>query len=109
MFKNASLKSLMLFTLIVAIGVFALNVSLVLAADRGPWAPNVAYAVNDTVTYGGVVYKCIQAHTSQVTWEPPNVPALWGVVGTPTQGGGATATPTNTPVPPTNTCLLYTS
>jgi chitinase len=103
MFKKASLKSLMLFTLIVAISVFALNVSLVLAADRGPWAPNVAYAVNDTVTYGGVVYKCIQAHTSQVTWEPPNVPALWGVVGTPTSGGGATNTPTNTSAPPTNT------
>jgi chitinase len=79
-----------------------------LAADRGPWAPNVAYAVNDTVTYNGIVYYCIQAHTSQTGWEPPNVPALWGVVGTPTPGGGATATPTktNTPVAtttPTNT------
>lgn len=76
-----------------------------LAADRGPWAPNVSYAVNDTVTYGGVVYYCIQAHTSQVTWEPPNVPALWGPVGTPTAGGGPTNTPTrtNTPVGPTNT------
>jgi len=85
----------------------ALNVSQALAADRGPWAPNVAYAVNDTVTYNGIVYYCIQAHTSQTGWEPPNVPALWGVVGTPTPGGGATATPTktktNTPVPPTAT------
>jgi len=104
MFKKIALKySSLLFGLIVIVSVFALSVSLALAADRGPWAPNVAYAVNDTVTYNGVVYYCIQAHTSQVTWEPSNVPALWGVVGTPTQSGGATATRTNTPAGPTAT------
>ncbi|WP_019006002.1 carbohydrate-binding protein [Cohnella laeviribosi] len=42
-----------------------------------PWAPGVAYSVNDQVTYNGVVYRCIQAHTSLTGWEPPNVPALW--------------------------------
>jgi len=42
-----------------------------------PWAPGVAYSVGDQVTYNGIEYKCIQAHTSQVGWEPPNVPALW--------------------------------
>ncbi len=42
-----------------------------------PWAPNTAYAVNAQVTYGGHTYKCLQAHTSIVTWEPPNTPALW--------------------------------
>jgi chitinase len=70
-------------------------------ADRGAWAPGVAYAVGDTVTYNGVVYKCIQAHTSQTGWEPPNVPALWQPIGTPTPGGGATATrtPTRTNTP----------
>jgi predicted chitinase/chitodextrinase len=62
-------------------------------ADRGPWAPNTAYAVNDTVTYGGSTYKCLQAHTSITTWEPPNTPALWQL----TAGGGATATRTRTP------------
>jgi chitinase len=81
----------------------ALNVSSALAADRGAWAVGVAYAVNDTVTYNGVVYKCIQAHTSQADWTPPATPALWGVVGTPTPGGGATATKTNTASAPTNT------
>ena len=50
------------------------------AAARGAWAPNTAYAVNDTVTYNSVTYKCLQAHTSQVGWEPPNVPALWAHV-----------------------------
>jgi predicted chitinase/chitodextrinase len=62
------------------------------AAARGPWAPNVSYAVNDTVTYGGQTYKCLQAHTSITTWEPPNVPALWQPV-----AAGPTNTPSRTP------------
>jgi chitinase len=80
------------------------------AADRGQWAPNTAYAVGDTVTYNGQVYQCRQAHTSIVSWEPPNVLALWLPLGTPTPGGGGTTstftrTPTrsNTPVGPTAT------
>ncbi len=67
-------------------------------ADRGAWAPNVAYAVGDTVTYGGSTYKCLQAHTSQIGWEPPNVPALWQLT-----TAGPTATRTNTPAGPTAT------
>ncbi len=43
----------------------------------GTWAPGVAYAVGAVVTYQGVSYRCQQAHTSLVGWEPPNVPALW--------------------------------
>ena len=46
-------------------------------ADRGPWAPNVPYAVGDLVTHLGKGYDCRQSHTSLVGWEPPNVPALW--------------------------------
>lgn len=41
------------------------------------WQAGVAYATNDEVTYQGTSYKCLQGHTSQVGWEPPNVPALW--------------------------------
>ena len=43
----------------------------------GTWAPNTAYATGATVTYGGTTYRCLQGHTSQAGWEPPNVPALW--------------------------------
>ncbi|MFJ6675483.1 lytic polysaccharide monooxygenase [Actinosynnema sp. NPDC091369] len=43
----------------------------------GTWAPNTAYSVGSTVTYGGVSYRCIQAHTSLVGWEPPNTASLW--------------------------------
>jgi hypothetical protein len=42
------------------------------------WAANKYYAVGVTVTYNGASYRCLQAHTSQTGWEPPNVPALWG-------------------------------
>src|SRR5262249_49147287 len=37
------------------------------------WQPNHAYAVGDRVSYAGHNYQCIQAHTSLVGWEPPNV------------------------------------
>lgn len=43
------------------------------------WQPATAYALNDHVTYQGVEYTCIQAHTSQAGWAPPIVPALWQV------------------------------
>jgi hypothetical protein len=38
---------------------------------------NHAYHVGDVVTFNNHSYKCLQAHTSQTGWEPPNVPALW--------------------------------
>jgi chitinase len=41
------------------------------------WAPNTYYATGVQVTYGGMTYRCRQAHTSLTGWEPPNVPALW--------------------------------
>lgn len=43
----------------------------------GAWQAGTAYAVNDEVTYSGVTYRCLQAHTALTGWEPPNVPALW--------------------------------
>ena len=46
-------------------------------ATGGTWAANRAYAVGNTVTYGGASYRCRLAHTSLTGWEPPNVPALW--------------------------------
>jgi len=43
----------------------------------GAWAYPVAYKINDLVTYGGLTYKCRQAHTSQAGWTPPAVLSLW--------------------------------
>ncbi|MFG2897277.1 carbohydrate-binding protein [Streptomyces zaomyceticus] len=45
----------------------------------GSWAAGTAYRAGDRVTYGGLAYVCLQAHTGQTGWEPPYVPALWRV------------------------------
>lgn len=44
------------------------------------WAYPVAYADGDRRSYGGRVYKCRQAHTSQEGWKPSATPALWVVI-----------------------------
>lgn len=41
------------------------------------WQVGASYRVGDVVTYNGVSYRCLQAHTSQSTWTPDVVPALW--------------------------------
>lgn len=38
------------------------------------------YAVGDRVKYDGILYKCLQAHTSQETWNPVDSPSLWARV-----------------------------
>ena len=50
---------------------------LVAISDGDEWQPQVAYEVDDEVAYDGATYRCLQAHTSQDGWEPPNTPALW--------------------------------
>lgn len=44
------------------------------------WETDKAYAVSDRVQYNGILYKCIQAHTSQSDWMPSATPALWKTV-----------------------------
>ena len=41
------------------------------------WEDGKAYAVGDRVKYDGLLYRCVQAHTSQADWTPDVVPALW--------------------------------
>ncbi|MCX4787602.1 alpha-lytic protease prodomain-containing protein [Streptomyces sp. NBC_01221] len=43
----------------------------------GGWAAGTFCNAGDRVTYGGVAYRCLQAHSAMAGWEPPNVPALW--------------------------------
>jgi chitinase len=68
--------------------------SVILAQQAPAWAPNTSYAIGARVAYLGVQYQCRQAHTSIVTWEPPNTPALWLVVTGGGGGGGDTQGPT---------------
>lgn len=36
-----------------------------------------AYVVNDYVQFEGLLYRCVQAHTSQPDWNPSVSPSLW--------------------------------
>lgn len=47
------------------------------------WAVGTDYSVNDRVKFGGKLYRCVQAHTSQADWTPDITPALWTEVAKP--------------------------
>ena len=44
------------------------------------WHPNKAYIKDERVNYEGILYKCLQAHTSQDNWTPTAAPSLWAKV-----------------------------
>lgn len=44
------------------------------------WESGVAYAVGFKVQRNGKLWRVLQAHTSQVGWEPENVASLWEVI-----------------------------
>ena len=44
------------------------------------WVSGKSYIVNDRVQYGDLLYKCVQAHTSQEDWTPDQTPALWVLI-----------------------------
>ena len=61
----------------------ALTVSIIFPAWCGD---GISYAAGDRVMHDGVLYKCLQAHTSQATWTPTDSPSLWAKVLIPTPG-----------------------
>lgn len=65
------------------------------------WAVGVYYPEGKRTQDFGVLYRCRQAHTSQVDWQPSITPALWEVVAKPGQGD----TPDN-PIPYSNNMEL---
>lgn len=48
-------------------------------------ADGVAYTLNDIRQYNGLLYRCVQAHTSQATWTPEDAPSLWTRIADPAQ------------------------
>ena len=44
------------------------------------WTIGVAYKIDDRVRYEELLYKCLQAHTSQDAWTPTAAPSLWAKV-----------------------------
>ena len=49
------------------------------------WQSGVAYTVNALREFEGKLYKCIQAHTSQVDWKPDTAASLWKIAGDPSE------------------------
>lgn len=44
------------------------------------WSDSAEYVADDRVRYQGVLYRCLQSHTSQATWTPTDAPSLWARV-----------------------------
>ena len=53
------------------------NTALRMLAFYPEWASDTDYTVGYKVQRGGKLWRCIQAHTSQIGWEPENVASLW--------------------------------
>jgi hypothetical protein len=51
------------------------------ASPASTWTAQTAYPAGSQVKHGGLLYECIQGHTSLLGWEPSNTPALWRVLG----------------------------
>ena len=56
------------------------NMALRMTEFYPEWAAGMDYATGYKVQHGGILYKCVQAHTSQADWTPDATPALWVVV-----------------------------
>ena len=48
-------------------------------------ADGVAYTLNDIRQYNGLLYRCVQAHTSQESWTPEAAASLWTRIADPAQ------------------------
>lgn len=56
------------------------KVEIVPADEARVWAAGVDCVLGDVLAYpdkDSTRYECLQAHTSQEGWEPPDAPALW--------------------------------
>lgn len=62
----------------------ALTVKAIYPAWSGE---SVSYAADYKVLHEDVLYKCLQAHTSQAGWEPGVAPSLWAAVDAGTSAG----------------------
>jgi len=54
-----------------------------LAGIFEPWAVGDAVTIGMIREHGGMLWKCLQAHTTQSDWQPQDVPALWLRVAAP--------------------------
>jgi len=58
----------------------ALFVKVLIPTGGTPeWEAGIQVTVGEEYTYLGITYIVVQSHTTQLGWEPPNVPSLWSV------------------------------
>ena len=48
-------------------------------------AESVEYVLDDIRQYNGLLYRCVQAHTSQESWTPEAAASLWTRIADPAQ------------------------
>ena len=53
------------------------NTSLRMREFYPEWASDTDYAVGFKAQRSGKLWRCLQAHTAQVGWEPENAASLW--------------------------------
>ena len=53
------------------------NTALRMVEFYPEWATDTAYTAGYKVQYGGKLWRCVQAHTSQAGWEPENAASIW--------------------------------
>lgn len=56
------------------------NTALRMQSYYPEWAENASYEVGFKVQYNGKLWRVMQAHTAQITWEPENAPSLWEAI-----------------------------
>lgn len=44
------------------------------------WNGDTVYEAEQRVRFEGVLYRCLQSHTAQNSWDPVSAPSLWGKV-----------------------------
>lgn len=47
------------------------------------WSHPINYSANAICKYENILFRCLQAHTSQENWNPINTPSLWKEIGNP--------------------------
>ena len=53
------------------------NTALRMTTFYPEWAENTEYTIGYKVQRSGKLWRCVQAHTSQIGWEPENTASLW--------------------------------
>lgn len=56
------------------------NTALRMTEFYPEWSAGQAYTAGYKVQYGGKLWRCVQAHTSQADWNPVDAPSLWAEV-----------------------------